>query len=370
MKIMHVITCLGRGGAPLALLRLSKALQLLGHEQQVIALRTPHTISGLFEQASIACHLLHMERASEILHSFRRVRQLVHDYQPAVVQGWMYHANFVSSLCLPKGSAMAWNIRHTPHDSIFSEEKSALLGITLNRLAPKKPRTTIYCSERSRQRHQSLGFGGPSALIHNGYTVPCLLDDPPLPGSAEDRYPRFLIVGRFHPMKNQAVALNAFRDYLHAGGAGTLTVVGRDWQECLRSDAWSGLVGAERIVWLGEVDDVGPIYRSHDCLLLTSRWGESFPNVVAEAMLHGLWVISSDVGGAAEIIGHLGKVVTGFHASDFVASMLEFQHKLHPRSAQLTSEITEYAKSRYGIDTIARSYDSLYAEITGGVRKQ
>ena len=59
---------------------------------------------------------------------------------------------------------------------------------------------------------------------------------------------------------------------------------------------------AERVTFLGFVDDVASVLRGSDCLVHASVIPEPFGQVVVEGMAAGLPVIASDAGGPAEVI--------------------------------------------------------------------
>jgi len=62
-------------------------------------------------------------------------------------------------------------------------------------------------------------------------------------------------------------------------------------------------LGAEHVEFLGELNDLRPLYHKSDFLMLTSDW-EGTPNVLLEAMACGLPVLATSVGGVPEIIGN------------------------------------------------------------------
>ncbi|MCZ8186910.1 MAG: glycosyltransferase [Beijerinckiaceae bacterium] len=114
------------------------------------------------------------------------------------------------------------------------------------------------------------------------------------------RPPRILFVGRMHPDKDLPTLLRAFAKM--ANTAATLELVG-DGPVRPDLERLAGALGvAERISFAGYLKDPAEAYRRSRVLALTSRL-ESFGNVVAEALAHGLPVVSTAAAGPAEILG-------------------------------------------------------------------
>ena len=59
---------------------------------------------------------------------------------------------------------------------------------------------------------------------------------------------------------------------------------------------------ADRVSFIGELDDVRPVLTALDVFVLPSTAVESFSNAALEAMAIGRPVILSDIGGAREMI--------------------------------------------------------------------
>ena len=122
------------------------------------------------------------------------------------------------------------------------------------------------------------------------------------------RAPRLLFVGRMHPDKDLPTLLRAFAMVKHAGA--TLELVG-DGPQRPMLEALAGELGlGDRVVFSGYLPDPTEAYHRARLLVLTSRL-ESFGNVVAEALAHGLPVVSTASAGPREILdqGRFGTLV-------------------------------------------------------------
>jgi glycosyltransferase involved in cell wall biosynthesis len=115
------------------------------------------------------------------------------------------------------------------------------------------------------------------------------------------REPRVLFVGRFAPDKDLPTLLDAF-SRLKTPDA-VLDLVG---DGPLRSEleAQARRLGvSDRVTFHGYLANPSDLYRRARCLALSSRY-ESFGNVIAEAMAHGLAVVTSAAAGPVEIVDH------------------------------------------------------------------
>jgi glycosyltransferase involved in cell wall biosynthesis len=114
----------------------------------------------------------------------------------------------------------------------------------------------------------------------------------------------FLIgtVGRLAPEKNQDVLLTSLRRLRAARVDAHLVLAGDGALRAQLQQRAARLGIAERVHFIGEIDDVRPVLAALDVFVLPSVAIESFSNAALEAMAMGRPVILSDIGGAREMI--------------------------------------------------------------------
>ncbi|SFG20594.1 Glycosyltransferase involved in cell wall bisynthesis [Novosphingobium sp. CF614] len=142
--------------------------------------------------------------------------------------------------------------------------------------------------------------------IHNPIPPPA----PAMPGNAPDwggTGRRILTVGRLKPQKNHRLLLDAFARM--ARPEDRLAIVGEGGEHETIERTAEALGIADRLLLPGYTADPGAWYNSADLFVLSSDY-EGFANVVAEALGHGLTVVSTDCpNGPAEILAGLGRLV-------------------------------------------------------------
>jgi len=100
-----------------------------------------------------------------------------------------------------------------------------------------------------------------------------------------------------------------------------------------------------------------------DVLLLTSRI-EGLPNVLIEAQLLGIPVISTDCGGASEtFVDHSSGILLDNFEPEFIADSLFSLVSDRERLSKYSVNATEQAAQRFSIDTIAQQYLNIYNRI-------
>ncbi|UKK85252.1 glycosyltransferase [Sphingopyxis sp. BSN-002] len=369
-RVLHVITGLDTGGAERSLFNLLQSGLRHRFDNHVVSLSGPGHYGPLLRDLGISVHALGMREGTGPVGALSRLRMLVREIAPGIVQGWMYHGNLAASAAAwgqsPK-PAVSWNIRQSL-DAIGLEKRGTRW--TINALKPlsRAPRAIIYNSYRACEQHEAHGYSGARSLvIPNGFDTQKWWPDPAR--RAEWREKLGLTadevalgyIGRFHPMKDIPTFLDACDRALGVNPDLRVVMVGEalDGNNPEIVDAIAPEKRA-RFRLLGRRPDVETILPAFDLFCLASSRNEGFPNVLGEAMASGLPCVATDVGDSARLMNGLGRVVPPGDA----AQMAEAIGEIAAMDLARRSEMGEAARDRivatYGLDATVEAYAGLY----------
>ncbi len=319
MRIAHVITGLTMGGAEMMLLKVVRATAgTIAHD--VISLAAPGPVGHLLEQAGAKVSSLNIGRSRISPRAAIRLASELRRIRPDLVQGWMYHGNLaalIGARLSGLGRPVAWTIRTALND-IKNERKLTRVVIRLCARLSGSVSLIIYNSERAYQEHRDIGYASArSVTLVNGFDTEQFKPSETLRtavrgslGLGEDA---IVVgsVGRNHSVKDYPTLLSAVEPLCREFENLRIVLAGRDLDKIGADEKCAMLVRAlgDRLVLLPEQSDVATLMRAFDIFAFSSAWGESFPNVLGEAMSSGVPCVSTDVGGAAAILGGVGPVV-------------------------------------------------------------
>ena len=131
-------------------------------------------------------------------------------------------------------------------------------------------------------------------------------------------------VGRLHPDKDQRTLIAGFAKALPDMKDSLLVIIGEGrLEQELRQQAVD-LGVSEKVLFPGRVNDAWRYFKAFDVFVLTSNY-EPFGMVLLEAMVAGVPVVSSDVGGAPEVLGETGELFQLGDQEDLAETLVGFR---------------------------------------------
>jgi len=371
MRVLHVITDLGVGGAERMLAKLARRLPALGVEMEVVSLGGHGVLGAEIAAAGVPVRALGMRRAGGALGGVPRLAAHIRRYDPAVVQTWLYHADLVGLVAnrlAGGGRPLAWNLRCSDLDPGAGKRTTRVIRRMLAQLSPL-PDMVMANSARGLAVHRAQGYRPrASLLLPNGFDLDEFAPDAGARAKLRAELglgPEREVVGmlaRLDPMKDHETFLRAAGiararrpslAFLLAGQG-----CGPEGPLAARAAAL-GLGGAIRL--LGRRADVPALLNALDVATLSSAHGEGFANVLGEAMACGIPFVATDVGDSAEILSGTGRLVPPRAPEALASAWLEVLDMPAPARRALGEAVRRRVMERYEIGAIARRYAEAYA---------
>lgn len=376
MKILHVITGLNVGGAERALHTLLCGGLAAHCENQVISLSDVGFYGSKLEMLGVPVTCLNMRAGRPSLAAIRVFRKKLREFAPDIIQGWMYHGNFMASLgavLAPGKPVVVWNIRQSLYD-LAAEKPGTQWVIRANKWFSGQPQHILYNSHVSRKQHEAFGFKPKQGrVIPNGFDTQMWKPD-----AAAARDTRQMLgvtndtkligyVARYHPMKGIPVFLQALAPVLVENSKVHCVMVGRNLGPKNNALApYFAKLPMNRIHILGQRDDVAHLMPAFDVFCLSSIRGEAFPNVLGEAMACGVPCVSTDVGDARLIAGETGCVVPRSDPQEFTKALQITLSKSEEEHRVLREGARRRIKENFSLPTIISHYIELYRSLIRG----
>ncbi|MDF3384584.1 MULTISPECIES: glycosyltransferase [unclassified Sulfitobacter] len=316
--IVHVITGLNDGGAEAALYRLCTHDKSNHHH--VISLMDGGKYGPMLEARGISVSCINMPRGKLTLGGAWQLRGEIKRNFPDVVQTWMYHADLMGGVAARLAGVrnIVWGIHHTTLVSGESSRATIMVMKLCARLSRIVPRRIICCAEKARDVHAEKGYDrSRMRVVPNGHDVtifrPDLKARYQIRNELElpDNLPVIGFVARFDPQKDHKNLLQALGNLKAKGLAPICLLVGTNMNEANRDlTAMIHDLGLnDQVKLLGLRNDIPAIMNALDLHVMSSAFGEAFPNVLCEAMACGTPCVTTDVGDASLIVGETGWVV-------------------------------------------------------------
>lgn len=337
IRVLHLITGLGLGGAETWLARLLSRLPREHFDCHVVSLLDLSgghgALAGRIRELGVPVESLGQQRGVPSPAALLRLMTLLRQWRPDVLQTWLYHADLLGLLaakaCGSK-AAVSWGLRSGYMDFSRYGLTTRLTVRACARLSAWPEAVTANSLAGAEHHVRALGYRPRRlAVLENG------VDGAVFRPNAEARArlraewgvaDNALLIGlaaRWDPMKGHDAFCAAARQVLARFPQARLVFCGQGTETGGQIGvddraggldallARNGLQAAA--VRLGRRGDMAQVLASLDVLALPSL-GEGFPNVLAEGLACGVPVAGLDVGEARRVAGP-GGALAGLAAS-------------------------------------------------------
>ena len=377
MKVCHIITDLGVGGAEITLYQLLSHTDDAWRDTKVVSLTGGGPLSEQLDAINIQTRTLDMKRNfPNPMSIFKLARWLRRD-NPDLIQTWMYHANLIGGIAakLAGNIPVVWGIHSS--DSSSSSRRAATIWVIkvsayLSKLLPDR---IVYVSNASKKIHEQAGYvQAKGLLIPNGFDTKEFMPDRDIRADMRKQFsipPDTFVIGlvaRWHPEKDHANFFSAAGILARRKANVKFVLCGENVtsdnfelmkmieSNCVRSK--TRLLGLRR--------DIKRIMLMLDVNTISSNAGESFPLVVGEAMASGIPCVVTDVGECANMVGETGRVVPHSNPEALAAAWQEILELPESKRQELGRQAQEHIVQNFDINRVVGEYQDLYLNVVEG----
>ncbi len=374
MKVLHIITGLSDGGAEAVLYRL--CLFDKEHDHVVISLQNEDKYGPLIKDLGIDVYTLDFLNGKVRILGLVKLFRLIKKLKPDVIQTWMYHADFVGGIVgrIAGIKNIVWGVHHTTLVKEKSKSSTILIARINAFISNFVPKKIIYCASKSREVQESIGFNkSRGEVIANGYDVASFNQNDSLGKAFKDELnissETFLIghVGRYNPQKDHQTLFESLsilkQKHLKFNALIIGTNLDNNNKELVEMLNKADLNDCVHL--LGKRSDIPSVMNGIDLFVLSSAFGEAFPNVLNESMACGTPCVATDVGDSASIIGNTGWIASAQKSDTIAEAMIKAFEEKHSNKnlwLQRKKDCRKRIVENFSIEKMIKRYKKVWIE--------
>lgn len=361
MKIAHLITGLGLGGAERQLKALVTRRPKESSLQHIVISLQDEGVIGkqLAGQTGARLYCLNLHKS---LGGLWQLYKILRREKPDVLQTWLYHADLIGLIVgkLARVPHIVWNIRCSNID-LSQYSKITAVIVKLLKFLSRFPDALVTNSHAGQEFHARLGY-----TPHRWVQIPNGIDTDlfqPNPISGQELRRTFNIpedaivvgmLGRVDPMKDHATFLKAMEQLSRANENLYCIVAGKGTENA----SWP--IVPPRLQRLGTWENAPGFLNALDIMVLSSAFGEGFPNVVGEAMACEIPTIVTDVGDAAILVQTPAQIVPPRNVDKLILALERLLTLSSRERKAIGQQSREKVLSSYSLPIMRQRYALFY----------
>jgi len=374
IPITHIITGLNVGGAEMMLLKLLRAVDLEHYPSRVISLTDTGVIGSQIESLGIPVAAMGMKPGRFSNFDIKKLSREIKEQNPAVIQTWMYHADFIGGWAAKSAGVkgIAWNIRNSTLDVRKSKASTlAIVGVCAL-LSQFIPRRIVVCSHSASKVHQKIGYSAKKmVVIPNGFDLDTFKPDPAAGFAFRSKLnltadtPVVGLAARFDEQKDHQTFIRSAVIVLKTLPQTHFLLCGdgitEDNEKLLQWVKETGFPANFHL--LDRQSDMPTFHAACDVSVSSSAYGESFSNVLGEAMACGIPCVATNVGGAEEVLGDTGIIVPPRDPEALANGIVEILALPNDQRQLMGQHSRERILENFDINLITQTYMKFWKEL-------
>ncbi|MBX9993186.1 glycosyltransferase [Priestia aryabhattai] len=355
MKVAHIVSHLDTGGAEKLVAEISNLMVPCGVKIKVITLFNGRGVPfQILDKDNI--ELIELNYSSKYNPKIaRELYKLTRDCD--IVHTHTYYAQLYASIFIPKIKLVT-----TEHSTNNNRRGKKIMRI-FDYLMYRRYMKIICISEATKNSLNKWlkSTKDKSIIIHNGVNLSKYLDASSIPRAelGVDKSKIILTcVGRLEKAKNQEALIRAFKGV--DVDAAILLLIGHGQKEKELKELVKELKLNDKVIFLGQRNDVERILKTSDIFILPSLW-EGFGLSAVEAVAAGLPLLLSNVAGLKDVINALNAKVDYFDPVDVSDITLKINEMCNDTiNVGQTYSIRKDKLESYSLDNMVNKYLESY----------
>ena len=372
MRIVHIITGLGDGGAEGSLYKL--CIHDKKNIHSVISLTNFGKYGPLLKSNKIKVYSIDFKKDLKIFNRFLQLIGLLKKLNPDFVQTWMYHADLIGGLAskFTHNKKVIWGIRCSNLNYKYSNI-STIIIIKINALLSYFiPVKIVSCSFQAKKIHIKGGYcASKFVVIPNGFDLNYLNISETMRKDFRREHLKhedcFLIgmVARFDKQKDHKSFFKSIYEAKKKLKNIKCVLVGKNMDRSnLNILRWIEKYELKNnIILLGSRRDINLIMNGLDLHILSSAYGEGFPNVLAESMACGTPCIATKVGDSEYILGGSGWIVKPYAYKTIAEKIFIASNETKIERKKRSFLARSYIEKNFSIEKMIKNFNNLYSGI-------